>query len=416
MPLPQPLAGRRILLGVAAGIAAYKSPDLVRRLRDRGAQVRVVMTPAAQAFVGPLTFQAVSGEPVATDLLDSEAEAAMGHIELARWADMILVAPASADLIARLAAGMANDLLTTVALASACPLALAPAMNQQMWQHPATVANLQLLGSRGCLQFGPASGDQACGDVGFGRMLEPQQLVDAVASYWASKEQTGTGKLAGLRVLISAGPTYEDLDPVRYLGNRSSGRMGFAVAAAAQRAGAQVTLVAGPVRLDTPAGVERVDVRSAAQMSAEVMSRAPESDLFISAAAVADYRPAQVSEQKIKKGDSDGLTLTLVRNPDILKQVADLNGPFTVGFAAETEKLVEHARGKMRRKGIDMIAANRVGDRERGFDAPQNALTVIWEQSSLELELQSKETLAQSLIDVIAQRYAEQRHHLAEDS
>ena len=400
------LAQRRILLGVSGGIAAYKSCELVRRLREQGAEVRVVMTEAATHFVGTTTFQALSGQPVRVSLWDAQAEAAMGHIELARWAERILVAPASADLLARLAHGAADDLLTTLCLASAAPLYLAPAMNQQMWAQPAVQANIDVLRQRGVHLLGPAAGEQACGDVGSGRMLEAVQLRDAMHDSFA----TGNGVLAGLRVLVSAGPTYEDIDPVRFIGNRSSGRMGFAVAEAAARAGATVSLVAGPVSLATPGGVaQRVDVRSAAQMHAAVLEAATRADIYIGAAAVGDYRPAEVSALKLKKRAGAPLSLQLDENPDILASLsAQTAHPFLVGFAAETHDVASYAQGKLRNKGLDMIAANQVGG-GLGFEAPDNALTLYWKDGERALPRASKSELARQLIAQIAACYRASR-------
>lgn len=393
------LSGRRILLGVTGGIAAYKSADLVRRLRDAGAEVRVVMTAAAAQFVGPLTFQAVSGNAVHQDLLDPQAEAGMGHIELARWADTVLVAPASADFMARLAHGFANDLLTTLCLATEAEIVLAPAMNRVMWANAATQANARILRERGVRLLGPGEGDQACGEVGAGRMLEPLELVALLAP------QNG-GPLSGKRVLITAGPTREPIDPVRYITNRSSGKMGFAVAAAARQAGAEVTLVAGPVRLETPAGVQRVDVETAAQMYDAVMSHVQSADIFIGTAAVADYRPATMATAKIKKTEAE-LGLALERTQDILQSVAALeDAPFCVGFAAETDDLAGYARSKLERKKLDMIAANWVGG-ETGFDSDDNALEVFWRDGHVTLARQPKPQLAQALVRLIAERYDE---------
>lgn len=396
------LAQRRILLGVSGGIAAYKSCELVRRLRDLDAEVRVVMTEGATHFVSPTTFQALSGQSVRVSLWDAQAEAAMGHIELARWAERILVAPASADLLARLAHGLADDLLTTLCLASAAPLYLAPAMNQQMWANAAVQANVDLLRRRGVHLLGPAAGEQACGDVGNGRMLEAAQLRDALRDSFAD----GTGVLAGLRVLVSAGPTCEDIDPVRFIGNRSSGRMGFAVAEAAARAGAAVSLVAGPVSLATPSGVtQRVDVRSAAQMHAAVLAAARQADIYIGAAAVGDYRPVEVSALKLKKRAGAPLSLQLDENPDILASLsAQAEHPFLVGFAAETHDVASYAQGKLRKKGLDMIAANQVGD-GLGFETADNALTLYWEGGELVLPRAGKNELAHQLIEQIAVRY-----------
>lgn len=396
------LAGKNLLLGVTGGIAAYKSADLVRRLKDAGARVRVVMTEGAKAFVTPLTFQAVSGEPVHEHLLDPAAEAGMGHIELAKWADLILVAPASADFLARLAHGLANDLLSTLCLATPAPIAVAPAMNQQMWAAQATQDNLALLRRRGVRVYGPGVGSQACGDIGSGRMLEPLELVALAEAEFAARP------LAGKRVLITAGPTREALDPVRYLSNHSSGRMGFALAEAARTAGAEVTLVAGPVALTTPAGVTRQDVGSALEMQAAVMAAAPGHDIFIACAAVADYRPAVVAEQKIKK-NADSLSVALTKNPDILAQVSALTTgrPFCVGFAAETENVAEHARAKLARKRLDLICANDVTVPGLGFGAAQNAVTVYWPDGELALGPADKRALAQQLIQLIHQKYDE---------
>ena len=394
------LAQRRILLGVTGGIAAYKSCELVRRLREQGAEVRVVMTAGAEHFVGAATFQALSGQPVRSSLWDAHAEAAMGHIELARWAERILVAPASADTIARLAHGHADDLLSTLCLASAAPLYLAPAMNQQMWAHPAVQANLTLLRQRGVQVLGPAAGEQACGDIGSGRMLEPHELRDALAASF------GNGALAGLQVVVSAGPTYEDIDPVRFIGNRSSGRMGFAVAAAAAEAGATVSLVAGPVSLATPVGVaRRIDVRSATQMQAAVLEASRAADIYIGASAVGDYRPARVSALKLKKNAGAPLSLQLEENPDILASLAAQSGrPFLVGFAAETHDVASYARGKLRSKGLDMIAANQVGD-GLGFEVAENALTLYWADGELALPRAAKSELARQLVAQVAERY-----------
>jgi phosphopantothenoylcysteine decarboxylase/phosphopantothenate--cysteine ligase len=394
------LAKRRILLGVSGGIAAYKSCELVRRLRDLDADVRVVMTAGATHFVSPTTFQALSGQPVRVSLWDEQAEAAMGHIELARWAERILIAPASADLIGRLAHGLADDLLTTLCLASAAPVYVAPAMNQQMWAHAAVQANIDTLRRRGVHLLGPAVGDQACGDIGSGRMLAPHELRDAlVASF-------GNQAMAGLRVLVSAGPTYEDIDPVRFIGNRSSGRMGFAVAQAAAEAGAKVTLVAGPVSLATPAGIaQRIDVRSALQMHAAVLDAAAQADIYVGAAAVGDYRPLEVAAHKLKKRDGAGLSLQLGENPDILASLsAQATHPFLVGFAAETHDVAAYAQEKLKRKGLDMIAANRVGD-GLGFEAADNALTLYWADGSAELPQASKTELARQLIDRVSELY-----------
>ncbi|NIF24099.1 bifunctional phosphopantothenoylcysteine decarboxylase/phosphopantothenate--cysteine ligase CoaBC [Candidatus Pantoea multigeneris] len=399
------LAGKKILLGVSGGIAAYKTPELVRRLRDRGADVRVMMTEAAKAFITPLSLQAVSGYPVMDDLLDPAAEAAMGHIELAKWADLILLAPATADLIARLAAGMANDLVTTACLASAAPLAIAPAMNQQMYRAAATQHNLQLLDARGVMIWGPDSGSQACGDVGPGRMSDPLTLVDH-AVQWASPVKD----LQHLNIMITAGPTREALDPVRYITNHSSGKMGFAIAAAAAQRGAKVTLVAGPVTLTTPPQVARVDVNSALEMQAAVMSDIEQQHIFIASAAVADYRAAAVAEQKMKKqGGEDTLTLQLVKNPDIVAEVAarKTGRPFVVGFAAETQNVEEYARQKRQRKNLDLICANDVSQSGQGFNSDRNALHLFWQDGDKRLPLCDKTLLGQQLLDEIVSRYDE---------
>ena len=389
----------RILLGVGGGIAAYKACELTRRLRDAGAEVRVVLTANAERFVTAVTFQALSGQPVRTSLWDAAAEAAMGHIELARWADRIVIAPATADLIARLAQGRADDLLTTLCLASERPPLLVPAMNHAMWVHPATQANVATLRARGVELLGPAVGDQACGETGPGRMVEPADIVAALSRIPLD------GVLAGRRVVVSAGPTHEDLDPVRFIGNRSSGRMGFAIAAAAQAAGAQVTLIAGPVSLATPAGVTRIDVRSAQAMLATMTAAAAEADIVIAAAAVADYRPAATSAGKIRKSGA-ALTLTLVENPDILAALTALpRRPFLVGFAAETEDLEARARAKLARKGIDLIAANRVGD-GLGIETEDNALELYWPGGHASLPRAPKPQLAQQLIAAIVGRLA----------
>ncbi|MGH8501662.1 MAG: bifunctional phosphopantothenoylcysteine decarboxylase/phosphopantothenate--cysteine ligase CoaBC [Gammaproteobacteria bacterium] len=394
------LANKHVLLGVTGGIAAYKAADLTRRLRDAGADVRVAMTAAAREFVTPLTFQALSGNPVHTDLLDPRAEAAMGHIELARWADCVLVAPASADFIARLAHGLADDLLATLCLATGAPVALAPAMNRIMWANRATRANCDTLSSRAVRLFGPGAGDQACGEEGPGRMLEPDTLVSMLAETFVS------GELAGLKVLITAGPTREAIDPVRYISNRSSGRMGFALARAATEAGATVTLISGPVTLPTPANVTRIDVETAEDMCAAVLQKGP--DIVIACAAVADYRPANTATRKIKKAGQP-FSLEMVPNPDVVAAVAAMaRPPFTVGFAAETEDLTTHAQTKLTVKQLDMIAANLVGA-GRGFECEDNALEVFWPGGHQSLPSASKDQLARELIGLIAQRYRTQR-------
>lgn len=376
-------AGKRVLLGVSAGIAAYKSALLVRLLKQAGCEVRVVMTDGAQAFITPLTLQALSGEPVRTSLLDPEAEAGMGHIELARWADVVLIAPATADLIARLVHGMADDLLTTLCLASEAPKLIAPAMNQAMWRHPATQRNVEQLQQDGWQQIGPDAGDQACGDVGPGRMSEPEEIFSAVtARFAAAPSPCIASSTSAPHIVITAGPTREPLDPVRYISNHSSGKMGFALAAAAVAQGAKVTLISGPVNLATPLGVLRIDVESAEQMHSEAQRLAPQAALFIGCAAVADYRAATPAAHKLKKqDDSDTLTLTLVKNPDIIASVAALPAeqrPIVVGFAAETQEVERYARDKLQRKGLDMIVANDVSQVGLGFGSDQNAAWLLW--------------------------------------
>jgi phosphopantothenoylcysteine decarboxylase/phosphopantothenate--cysteine ligase len=401
-PLPTNLHNRRLLLGITGGIAAYKAAELVRGLRKAGAEVRVVMTDAAREFVTPLTLQALSGNPVRSELFDPQHEAAMGHIELARWAELVVVAPASADFLARLSAGMANDLLSTLCLATTAPLAVAPAMNQQMWQAAVTQHNVARLRERGVQLWGPAEGTQACGEVGPGRMLEAAELLQACQQYFAA------GPLEGVRLTITAGPTREALDPVRFISNHSSGKMGFAIAAAAAGMGAQVRLVAGPVALATPAGVERVDVESAAQMLEAVL--VDPGEIFIACAAVADYRPESLAIEKVKK-HAPHLSLPLVRTPDILATVSALvKSPFTVGFAAETEHLLENARSKLQHKGLDMIAANWVGERAGGggFNSDENALQLIWADGELPLPRCGKSELARQLLVVVAEQFHKQ--------
>lgn len=395
--------GKRILLGITGGIAAYKSADLVRRLREHGAEVQVVMTAAAREFVTPTTFQALSGRAVRSDLFDPAHEAAMGHIELARWADLLLVAPASADFLARLAHGLADDLLGTLALATTAPIAVAPAMNQQMWQSSATQANVALLQQRGVRILGPAVGLQACGESGAGRMLEPLQIASAIAPLLPAD-----GPLRSHRVLITAGPTREAIDPVRFVSNRSSGKMGFAVAQAMAEAGAEVVLVTGPVAVETPIGVRRVEAESAEQMFAAVQRELPGTSIFIGTAAVADYRPAQCAAQKIKK-TSDTLELAMTRTTDILAYVsASSPRPFVVGFAAETNAVEQHARAKLLSKNLDMIAANEVGY-SKAFDCDQNALLVLTRGGArLELPEAGKLELARALSRIIIERFQDQ--------
>jgi len=398
------LNGKNILLGISGGIAAYKAPELVRLLRQAGADIQVVMTRNAHQFVAATSLQAVSGNAVRDTLWDASAERSMGHIELARWADVILIAPATADIISRLATGRADDLLTTLCLASRSPLLLAPAMNQVMWESPATRRNVQTLLADGVRLLGPDSGDQACGEVGPGRMREPADLARALEAHFA----TPAGRLSGKRVMVTAGPTIEAIDPVRYITNRSSGKQGYAVAAAAQAAGADVTLVSGPVALPTPFGVNRIDVVSANDMYEAVQSHVADCDIFIGVAAVADYRCDTIQPQKIKKAERhsqalDGLTLNLVENPDIIASVARLaHKPLTVGFAAETHDLLEHARSKRERKGIDIIVVNDVADTTIGFSGDHNAATVIWQGGEIQLARQPKAELAGAIIEIIA--------------
>ncbi|MDW5376283.1 bifunctional phosphopantothenoylcysteine decarboxylase/phosphopantothenate--cysteine ligase CoaBC [Halomonas sp. HP20-15] len=445
-----PLTGKRILLGISAGIAAYKSAVLARLLKKAGAEVRVVMTEGAQAFITPLTLQALTGESVRTSLLDPEAEAGMGHIELARWAELVLIAPATADLMARLAHGHADDLLTTLCLATHAECVMAPAMNQAMWGHPATRDNARRLEGYGWRLLGPDSGDQACGDVGAGRMLEPEAIVarlsmaPGAASAMALEdtphsmapetapsvsEAPGPGDARGLTVTVTAGPTREALDPVRYLSNHSSGKMGYALAAAAAARGARVRLISGPVTLATPAGVERIDVTSAVEMLEAARQAAVDSDIFIGCAAVADYRAERIAEHKLKKADGDdGMTLKLVKNPDIIAMIAEASinasvnestaaspRPFVVGFAAETRDLEVHARDKLERKRLDMIVANDVSQAGLGFGADDNAALLLWrntaaEPGRAELPAQSKTRLAEAVIDQALRGYRATRH------
>lgn len=405
----RPLQGQKLLLCVGGGIAAYKSLELVRRLRDAGAQVQVAMTAGAQQFVTPLSFQALSGQPTRTTLWDSAAEQAMGHIELARWADRVIVAPATADLLARLANGHADDLVTTLCLATTAPLTVCPAMNHRMWLHPATQANIGLLRERGAQVIGPEDGPLAEGESGPGRLTEPHAIVAALAALNATDAAAPEGasaELQGLRVLISAGPTYEDIDPVRYVGNRSSGKMGYALAAAAARLGAQVVLVSGPVQLATPAGVQRIDVRSAAQMREAVLGALP-ADIYIGAAAVSDYTPRQIAPQKLKKtADTQALTLELVRTPDILAEVAAQTQALklVVGFAAETHDVEKYARGKLVDKRLDLVIANQVGIATGGFESDENAATAYWQGGEQVFPGTSKSRLAEQLLSLIAER------------
>ena len=392
---------KRILLGISGGIAAYKSPDIVRRLREKGFEVRVAMTRAAREFITPLTLQAVSGKPVHTHLLDAGAEAAMGHIELARWADTVLIAPATADCLAKLAHGIADDLLSTLCLATAAPIVVAPAMNRQMWEAQATRENVAVLTARGVAFLGPGDGSQACGEVGPGRMLEPADISAFIAARYNSD------RLLGLSVLVTAGATREALDPVRFISNQSSGKMGYAVADAAAEAGARVTLVSGPTSLDAPFGVARICVTSAKEMLDAVMQRIRDSQIFIGAAAVSDYAPKDYAEQKLKKS-RDSISIALVKTRDILADVAALdNAPFTVGFAAETNDVETYAKEKLSRKLLDMIAANRVGVPGSGFGSDDNTLTVYWSDGAERLELAPKLQIARRLIGIVADRYRE---------
>jgi phosphopantothenoylcysteine decarboxylase/phosphopantothenate--cysteine ligase len=401
------LTDRKVLLGITGGIAAYKSALLARGLMAAGAEVRVVMTAGAQAFVQPLTFQALTGHPVHTDLLDETAEAAMGHIELARWADLVLIAPASANTLARLAQGMADDLLSTLCLATSAQLVVAPAMNRLMWAHPATQDNMAKLLDRGAHCIGPAAGEQACGETGAGRLTEPDDILTALQERLATESVTARSEpLRGKHVLITAGPTLEPIDPVRYIGNRSSGRMGFAIAADAARRGAKVTLISGPVSLPSPNGVHRIDVQTALEMHAAVFARTDQADLFIAVAAVADYRSQAPADEKIKK-TGDTLTLELIRNPDILAEVAALeNAPFCVGFAAETESLEQHARGKLANKRLNLIAANHVADKHSPvFGSDSNALEVFWPDGGhRSIPRAPKTDIAQALLDIVSER------------
>ncbi|MEL4243121.1 bifunctional phosphopantothenoylcysteine decarboxylase/phosphopantothenate--cysteine ligase CoaBC [Shewanella xiamenensis] len=398
------LITKNVLLGIGGGIAAYKSADLVRRLKERGFDVRVVMSQSAMEFITPLTLQALSGHPVSSSLLDPAAEAAMGHIELARWADLVIIAPSTANLIARINAGMADELITTTCLATEAPIALCPAMNQQMYRNLATQANLASLQSRGYTLWGPASGSQACGEVGPGRMLEPLEIAELASRFFATKDvyaEQESQPLAGQSVLITAGPTREAIDPVRYISNHSSGKMGFALAKAAADMGADVTLVAGPVNLATPEGVTRINVESAQNMLDAVMENVDNKDIFIGCAAVADYRVSDIATSKIKKS-AEEMQLALVRNPDILATVASLaNRPFMVGFAAETHDVEAYARDKLKRKNLNMIAANDVSVAGLGFNADANALRVFWQQGSQDLPATDKLTLARQLLSLI---------------
>ncbi|MDA7747015.1 bifunctional phosphopantothenoylcysteine decarboxylase/phosphopantothenate--cysteine ligase CoaBC [Psychromonas sp.] len=400
-----PLQGKKILLGVCGGIAAYKSAELTRRLIDKGADVRIVMTASAKEFITPLTMQAVSGHAVYDSLLDPQAELGMGHIELAKWADLILIAPATANAIARLRAGMADELLTTLCLASASPIAIAPAMNQQMYLAPVTQENINALKERGIFVWGPAQGMQACGDVGPGRLLEVPDLVQLSCDFFAPVEQS----LMGVNVVITAGPTQEAIDPVRYISNHSSGKMGFSLAEAALVMGANVTVIAGPVHLTLPAEIKRIDIKSAVEMHQASLAAVAESDVFIACAAVADFRTAQVHNEKMKKQEnSDSMTLTLVKNPDIIADVASsINRPFCVGFAAETNNLEAYALDKLTRKNLDLIAANDVSVNDQGFNSDNNALTVFSKNQRFDIALNTKKEVSMQLLKLIAQEFKE---------
>ncbi|MDH2397161.1 bifunctional phosphopantothenoylcysteine decarboxylase/phosphopantothenate--cysteine ligase CoaBC [Providencia rettgeri] len=395
------LLGKQIVIGISGGIAAYKIPELTRRLRDKGAIVRVVMTQGAKAFITPLTLQAVSGHPVSDDLLDPAAEAAMGHIELAKWADLIILAPATADLIARLSAGMANDLLTTVCLASAAPIALVPAMNQQMYRAKATQENLIKLQQRQYMIWGPDAGSQACGDIGPGRMIDPLEIVRLANEFFTPKLD-----LQGIKLMITAGPTREALDPVRFISNHSSGKMGFAIAKAASQRGADVTLIAGPVNIETPEGVNRIDVMSGLEMYEQVHQTIAEQNIFIGCAAVADYRAKNIAENKIKK-QGDEVSITLIKNPDIVASVGNLkhNRPYVVGFAAETQNVEEYARQKRQQKQLDLICANDVSLADNGFNSDNNALHLFDANGDTRLPHCNKNELSHYLLDEILQRY-----------
>jgi len=396
----QRLTNRQIILGITGGIAAYKSAELTRILKGAGADVRVVMTPAATEFITPLTMQALSGHQVHQHLLDPEAEAGMGHIELAKWADMVLIAPASADFMARLDNGHGNDLLTTICLATEAPIVLAPAMNQAMWRDPQTQANAKSLQQKDIRLLGPGVGEQACGDTGPGRMLEPSQIAEQAA------DQFDLGLLCGQRVFITAGPTREALDPVRYISNHSSGKMGYALAEAAIDAGAQVTLISGPVNLPAPQRCEIIRVESAEQMLEASLQNISQCDIFIASAAVADYRPVSIAEHKMKKGNEEIMELHLVKNPDIVATVASLERkPFTVGFAAETQDVVTYAQGKLIRKNLDLIIANDVSRSDIGFNSDDNAVTVVSRNHVEPLPQSSKRQLAGQLIGMIASQY-----------
>lgn len=390
-----------IVLGITGGIAAYKAPDLVRRLRERNAEVQIVMTASAEEFVTATALQAVSGRPIRSNLWDKEAEAAMSHIELARWADVVLVAPATAEVMARIVSGAAPDLLTTICLATKAPIALAPAMNHVMWNNPATQSNRDLLEQRGIHILGPDTGSQACGETGAGRMLDPDAIAATVCGLSVGK---GDGSLEGRTIIVTAGPTREPIDPVRYITNRSSGKMGYAIARAAAAQGANVILISGPVSLPPPPGMQVVKVDTAEEMYEATHAHIADADILVAAAAVADYRPARTHPQKIKKND-ETMSLELVRCPDILASVAARDDPpFTVGFAAETESVEDHARAKLEKKKLDMIIANEVGN-DRGFDSDDNAVTVLWSNGKQAFSQSAKIDLARGLVDLVAQHF-----------
>ena len=394
------LTNKQIILGITGGIAAYKSAELTRLLKAAGADVRVVMTPAATSFITPLTLQALSGHPVHLELLDPEAEAGMGHIELAKWADLIVIAPTSADFMARLAHGMGNDLLSTLCLATAAPICLAPAMNQAMWRSSATQQNVDTLKQQNVQLWGPGVGEQACGDTGPGRMIEPTDILERIS------EQFNSGTLAGLNIYITAGPTREPLDPVRYISNHSSGKMGYALAEAAIDAGANVKLISGPVNLPVPAHVKRVSITTAEDMLEASLEDISDCDIFIACAAVADYRPTSIAEHKIKKGNEEIMELHLIKNPDIVATIAErANKPFTIGFAAETRDVLSYAQGKLERKNLDVIVANDVSQAGIGFNSDENAVTLVTRDTHIDIPQTSKRQLAAQLIEHISQLY-----------
>jgi len=408
------LQDKKIILGISGGIAAYKTPELVRRLKEQGADVRVIMTQAAQAFITPLTLQAVSANSVSDSLLDTQAELAMGHIELAKWADLILIAPATANIIAKISHGLANDLLSTLCLASAAPIAIAPAMNQQMWHAEATQTNIQTLTKRSVTIFGPGKGEQACGDIGLGRMLEVHELVELTTQHFANQQtlsaELSLTSLAGQHWVITAGPTREAIDPVRYISNHSSGKMGYAIAQAALNAGAKVTLISGPVNISAPQNCTLINVNSAVNMHQQTLALTTDKhinvDVFVACAAVADYRVDNIAIQKIKKtANNDTMTLNLVKNPDIVADVAKLsNKPFVVGFAAETQEVKRYAKDKLSRKNLDLIAANDVSNSKQGFNSDDNALSVFSATEQFDIALANKTKVAQKLIAIIAKQ------------